>query len=550
MSKEKSADKGIYVRKATGLVREINLFDAFVAASSTSGAVMIPVAWTTAWAMYGLPGADLVTGALVAMVISLVLVTCYGLLSATMPRSGGDYIFNSRILHPFIGFAASFNYNWIEVFWSGLVVYWIGTMAFPSSFGTLGFLLKNQTLVDIASMASTRMGATVIGIVALAIMGVILLVGTKILFRLQDALFIFGTIGMLAAVLVILTSSAGGFVSRFNDVMAPFTSSGDSFNHIIQLATDNGFAAPTSFLPGATMFGVIVALGAFGWGFYMAWIGGEFKGADSVKRQLTVSWGATLFNGLFFALIISQLYRVVSYQFMSSAQYLWDYVPSAYPLPVPPYATLYFTLLGPNPIINALIGFSIIVWPFIMTTTVLMYMTRSMFAWSFDRIMPKGLAYVSPRFHTPVVSTLVSVVGMAIAMILIAWLPSSFYWEAMAVTTMLPWISIFPLTGLAAAILPWRGKTKTLYDASPAKKYKIGGLPIMALTGVLLFVISVVVVYFYLINPSLGITDVWVLLRWIGVALVFDVVIYSVSRYYRQRQGIDLGLSFREIPAE
>ena len=51
-----------------------------------------------------LPGADFFTGFLIAWIIQLATVLAYLLLSVAMPRSGGDYVWVSRSIHPAVGF--------------------------------------------------------------------------------------------------------------------------------------------------------------------------------------------------------------------------------------------------------------------------------------------------------------------------------------------------------------------------------------------------------------------------------------------------------------
>jgi len=64
-----------------------------------------------------------------ASIISLVLVgfgfpLVWGILSGRMPRSGGEYIYNSRIIHPIVGIAESFGNAFVMIFWVYVLAPW------------------------------------------------------------------------------------------------------------------------------------------------------------------------------------------------------------------------------------------------------------------------------------------------------------------------------------------------------------------------------------------------------------------------------------------
>ena len=49
----------------------------------------------------------------------------WGVLSGSMPRSGGEYIYNSRIIHPIVGIAESFGNAFVMIFWVYVLAPWI-----------------------------------------------------------------------------------------------------------------------------------------------------------------------------------------------------------------------------------------------------------------------------------------------------------------------------------------------------------------------------------------------------------------------------------------
>src|SRR6266516_3316435 len=132
----KVGSKGLFVRHATGLVRELNAFDAF---NLVFSAVLIPVGITQVMGFTPQfwPHANM----LASFAIATPLVLCFGLVylyfTTLMPRSGGDYVWVSRTLHPFLGFLVNFSLTFVFLTW----------VAFNFTFmlSVVGVSAKNKT---------------------------------------------------------------------------------------------------------------------------------------------------------------------------------------------------------------------------------------------------------------------------------------------------------------------------------------------------------------------------------------------------------------------
>jgi amino acid transporter len=89
-----AAKPEVFTRKASGLVRVMSPYSAFVYNILTMGLIF---PWTYLWAPGALPGGKMVWGILLAMVIEIPIAFAYVWLSTALPRSGGDYVFQSRV---------------------------------------------------------------------------------------------------------------------------------------------------------------------------------------------------------------------------------------------------------------------------------------------------------------------------------------------------------------------------------------------------------------------------------------------------------------------
>ena len=110
----------LFVREATGLVREWSSYDAWIYAFITvNGASLGFYIWTfNAF----IPSASPVLGTLIAVAVLTLQNVVYATLASAMSRVGGDYVWESRLLSGFWGFFVSWP-GWVFILWLWIPIY-------------------------------------------------------------------------------------------------------------------------------------------------------------------------------------------------------------------------------------------------------------------------------------------------------------------------------------------------------------------------------------------------------------------------------------------
>ena len=104
---------GTFVRKASGLVRTAGPMDVLAYnINFISIGLLLTFMFLFMPSLY--PGVNMYLSVLIAVIITVPTGLVYGFLAASMPRSGGDYVYNSRILGPALGTMANWN---ITIWW-------------------------------------------------------------------------------------------------------------------------------------------------------------------------------------------------------------------------------------------------------------------------------------------------------------------------------------------------------------------------------------------------------------------------------------------------
>ncbi len=113
----------LFVRQSSGLVRNVSVTNALffnVAAFVGVGLTLYPIFYSLADVQAWKAGPFSAYGwaAIITGLFCILLALIFSSLTSVMPRSGGDYVFTSRILHPFLGWMES----WTLVIASVLII--------------------------------------------------------------------------------------------------------------------------------------------------------------------------------------------------------------------------------------------------------------------------------------------------------------------------------------------------------------------------------------------------------------------------------------------
>jgi basic amino acid/polyamine antiporter, APA family len=524
-----------FLRDATGLVREISAFDSFV---SNFAVINIPLGLVTfTSAEYIFPGGNAVYASLLATVLAIFPALVYTFLTWSMPRAGGDYVFVSRIVHPALGFMTNFGIMFWYIFFDGILANWISTLAISPSLFVIGTETNNHALMNLSNAIVQPNNTMIIGLVVVAFFSIVMLMGLRATINVTKIMIVLMLIGLAVAAGLLLTTSHSTFVADF----AKF----GNYNNVTSSAHAAGYVDSTSNPLYATAGWMPYIWGSIGFGLVTSYFAGEAK---SVKKTALYSQvGATATAGIILAILGGLAVAVFGYDFLGSMGYLSFTLSPAYPLHVAPYYDLYVSMLTNNQVILWLLAISYIAGFAADSLIVYLIASRSVFAWSFDRVIPSRFGEISQRFRSPTFAialiALINVIGLAIytyfsaASTLLSLLSGSY----------LGFVLMFFIVMLAGISFPF--VKKTLFNNSPSANYRLGRIPLITIFGVVGAGLYVLLAYFFISNPNYG-ANVPVVYETIILSALVPLAIFAIAYYYRRSKGLNILQAFKEIPPE
>jgi APA family basic amino acid/polyamine antiporter len=542
-----TSEKMVIERTTSGMVRQLSWWDGFLSNTGTMNLFWIAVSFM--WAIGLFPGSSLIGALILTTLLLLPHIILYTQFAAAMPRSGGDYVFNSRTLSPSIGFAVNFSMVVWNMFWMGFTAYQFATAGVATTASLLGHLFANDALISFGSaVVTTPALALLIGGITIVLVGALALWGNKPFFRTMTIAFLIGLLGVLTMVVVLLLSNNQAFMDAFNKFALNSANIPNYYDALMQSAAEKfGFAAssPSLFsLP--TIIVILFAFQPLGFCVWSSYLSGEIKNANSARVHAGAMAGSLIFTGIALAVVGALLIRVLGYNFLGAAGLYYanfaemdgGIINNAY---------FYVALLARSPIVQLIIGLSLMAWTFLYIQPSLAMVSRCFFAWSIDGLAPKALKHVNRRSHVPDVSILVA------CLIAIAFL-ARFCWpgQIFSIYGSNAFIGggtiTFAVVALSAILFPFSKKTKRLYELSPAQ-YKIGNFPLMSLCGIISLVVMLFITFLFFWRPELGVTTL-PSVAFIVLLYVVGFIWYFIAVGINRAKGVNTAKVMGEIPQD
>ena len=484
-----------------------------------------------------------------AILLELPIALAYVWMATAMPRSGGDYVFQSRVLGGAIGFPVVMSGFVIWILqWVALAGWLLATLGMAPLFMGLGVYYENQVLIDAAVWCQCgagprhhqhrRRGRH----------------GAPAGHGLQEL--------RAPAVLHVrrhrhprrhpgrpVPAHHAGRVRRGDEPLLQrrrrprrTTTSGS-----IKDVSDAGIDLVPAITIGAILLATPIVWTSLQWATYSVQQGGEIKGARVFKNQMFIIVGSMIAVGVVLAVIAWAQERAVGTDFFNAVSHSYYYLVSASGDgigSVLPFPGMFAIVISPNPIIVILVAVSFILASLQITCNCYIGMTRIMVGMSLDRTLPAWFCKVNPRFRSPVNA---HVIYFLLGCVAIYGYNYWTQWYSMTLGVTFACGYVFTISCLAAALLPYRAKA--LYEASPGAKYTLGGFPLVTVFGIIGFVFGLAALIAFLTNANYGLKGTT---PYIVVAAIFLICLvgYWIGRAYNKGKGIDVNYAFLEVPPE
>jgi basic amino acid/polyamine antiporter, APA family len=543
-----AAKPEVFSRKASGLSRVMSPWSAFMYNFLTMG-VIFP--WTFVWAPQAFPGVSVWMACLFATLLELPIALAYCWMATAMPRSGGDYVFQSRVLGGAVGFPIVMSgfVVWI-LQWLALAGWLFAVLGLAPLFMGLGVHYQSQSLVSAAVWVQSSTGIVVVSFCGMAAMALLLVTGFKNYVRLQY--FMFAATGILVVIMVVqfLRTSPDQFATAINHFAGFVDNNPDYYKWIQKDVASTGFNLFPKFALGATLLAAPIAWTSTQWATYSVEQGGEIKGARVFKNQIFIIVGSLIAVGIVLAIIAATEQRAVGTGFFHavSASYYGGISKSGTGIgSVLPFPGMLAIVISPNPIITILVAVSFMLASLQITCNCYIGVTRIMVGMSLDRTLPTWLSKISPRFRSPANAHWIYF-ALGFLWCLGYNYNSNWYNLTLGVTFAAGYV--FVASSLAAALLPYRAKA--LYDAAPGSQYRLGGIPLVTIFGMIGFVLGTIAEIAFLWNTGYGLRGASPYWGYIVVAGIFIacLIAYWIGRTYQKGKGIDVSYAFLEVPPE
>ena len=513
----------VFTRDATGLVRSISPWVMLWASIGEIGlgAGVLYMNVVDSFLPNGNPGGNVVIGTLIFTVVALLEAYIYFRIIPVTGRTGGDYVWMSRNIGAWIPTILIYGFLFTGFPFIAISLNWMFTIQVAPSISTIAAVTGNMGLASMAGSLTNPIFLAVVSIVIMLVLTAVNIISPSKSYLLIAVFSAIGTIGMLICALVFVGNGPSGIQSSVSTLLQQNN------------ATYTGIASQYSG-PGMDLAAVALLFPALM--FYLPFINntaafsGELKNIKKSALYGTVL--AVIVSGALMMLLLQMYYSYLGFNFAMQAPVSW---PSALTNSgvTPNMLTIATIAASSNPALIWIMNVFFAFWYLAAVQQTILADSRYILAMSFDGILPRRLAGVSDKFHTPIISILIVFIVTVPLILITSFTPGFPYLFATTAEGSL-W---FAFIGVTAIVYGWKKKAE-LKNAST----------LLTLCGVIIAGFFAYVTYQCLALPYFGInTASWILI--LGV-WILGALAYPVAKWYFKKQGLDINMVFRELPPE
>ncbi len=552
-----TAPSGLFVRQASGLVRDVSMTNALF--FNIAAFVGTAVGWSIAFYQlypYSWQGPGGISA--YAYVAVLTGVACYFLgmifssLTTAMPRSGGDYVFTSRIISPFWGWIESWSLVGSALTIIGFEII-VATRNIQLTGILLGVAFPGSAFGGAQNWFQSNTSKIIVGIIILLVIAGIAVLKTRTFHKVVLGLTIF-------AIASVVINFLGAFTVDENSMKLAMPLLGTTSKKVIDSATQAGYSlnTPSFYFIGLAGVASVVLFQYIGFQF-SSYIAGEVKG--NVKRTVFIA----VIGALIFAVFMNSVYMDVQgnhfgFNLVNAWGFLW-WTGGAAPLNgQPPFTPVMLTAVHPGfwPL-WLIVALGNITLNVLLCPVYAIFLSRIVLAWSLDRQVPEWFSAVNERTNAPLrVIILAVLIGGVFYLLTFVQLP----WASLSLASTtffgillagLTWI----MPGINAILIPFR--RPDLYQLTN-NTGKFLGLPRLVWIGIvwLIFIVPVYAAAFgYPVYQGLHQSGASYLaltnvsgVGWALIFIVVGIIVYFVMRAVNTSRGINTKMIFQELPPD
>jgi amino acid transporter len=506
-----------FVRKASGLRRDVSFLDVVsLNLSNMSGGAALGIVGYTMVLLSSTSGVNLVYGSILAWVLSIPQIIVYTMMTTRISRTGGDYVWVSRVYGGFFGGALSFmGYTLETMAYLALIA-----LAAVVSIGSVGVSLGYSSMLPFA-LPGNIPGANLAGQFVIAALIFAILIAVNVLKP---------RAGYRIVAIAVIIAIAATFVGIFTLLVAGPTGVQGYMSFLGSIGAKATYAsaslpsnAPTFDL-GATIFMLpFFAIFVYPWLNAGPAVASEIKGKGALRYNVVISSVVTL---IVVTTAFGSMYYAGGFNFVNgalgNANLVYDWTFNFWTLAMG---------VSSNVAVSWFIGLGWILWNVAILAYGIIVLSRYLFAQSFDRFLPERVSHVGPKYSSPDVALLIELVGT----IVLIGLASFFYGTLVSLYgAVVASMIYFFFIGVAAVRYAYKNE-------------KGQSRAILATAGALMAIVFAYITYQFLASPA-----IWggnpIAYGWVVCSFIAGIIIYAVSKSYHSKRGIDISLAYKELP--